>query len=151
MKIRRITHLATLGLTIAAVAYPTAVGYAAPPQSDTAAAGQQPSTPQNLVSPDARDATGTASPAGAPDAVDQRSPDAQDAADGRGTWQAPNVTVVRVPQVESVPSSTGLDWGDAGIGAGAMLGLTLVGLGGTLAVVHRRHRAPRPGRSATTA
>jgi hypothetical protein len=61
------------------------------------------------------------------------------------------VTVVRVPQVESVPSSTGLDWGDAGIGAGAMLGLTLVGLGGTLAVVHRRHREPRPGRSATTA
>ena len=151
MKTRRITHLATLTLTIAAAAAPTAMGYAAPPQADAADGGQQPSITQNQVSPDARDAAGTASPAGAPDTLDERSPDAQDAADGRGTWQAPNVTVVRVPQVESVPSSTGLDWGDAGIGAGAMLGLTLVGLGGTLTVVHRRHRAPRPGRPAATA
>jgi hypothetical protein len=42
----------------------------------------------------------------------------------------------------------GLDWGDAGIGAGGLLGLILLALGGTLAVMHRRQRVG--GRAATT-
>ena len=33
----------------------------------------------------------------------------------------------------------GLDWADAGIGAGGLLGLGLIALGGTLVVVRRRH------------
>ena len=33
----------------------------------------------------------------------------------------------------------GIDWGDAGIGAGGLAGLTLVSLGGALLVVQRRH------------
>jgi hypothetical protein len=37
-----------------------------------------------------------------------------------------------------VPAS-GIDWGDAGLGAGGLLGVTLIGLGGTLLVLHRRH------------
>jgi hypothetical protein len=69
-------------------------------------------------------------------AQDLRSPDARDSADGRGAFNAPEVTVVRVPQ--SAPSRSGIDWGDAGIGAGIVLGLTLLALGGAFAVVHRR-------------
>jgi hypothetical protein len=70
---------------------------------------------------------------------DLRSPDARDAAAGRGTWNAPRVTVVRIPQ--NAPSSGGIDWADVGIGAGGVLGLTLLALGGGLTVVHRRHAA----------
>jgi len=39
--------------------------------------------------------------------------------------------------------SGGFDWGDAGIGAGGMLALTLIGLGGTLTVTHRRNHRIR--------
>jgi hypothetical protein len=43
--------------------------------------------------------------------------------------------------VTSTPSGNGLDWEDFGIGAGAMLGLTLLVAGLTLgAVVMRHHR-----------
>jgi hypothetical protein len=69
---------------------------------------------------------------------DFRSPDARDAAEGRGTWNAPDVTVIRVAEPSTSPSD-GLDWGDAGIGAGGVLGLILLGTGGALLVVHRRH------------
>ena len=58
---------------------------------------------------------------------DLRSPDARDAADGRGTFSAPEVAVVKV--TEPSPPSGGLDWGDAGIGAGGMLALTLLASG----------------------
>jgi hypothetical protein len=122
-KHRRISRIVTLSLTIAAVTAPTAMAN------------------QNLVSPDARDGMHAASVAGTSQRIDGRTPDARDAADGRGTWKAPTVTVVKVPQ--STPSSTGLDWGDAGIGAGAVVGLMLLALGSGLAIVHRRQRAPR--------
>jgi hypothetical protein len=48
------------------------------------------------------------------------------------------------------PPSAGIDWGDAAIGAGSMLGLILLALGSSLAVVHRRHSAAA-GQTATTA
>ena len=67
-----------------------------------------------------------------------QSPDTRDAAEGRGTFNAPDVTVVRVAEPSTSPSD-GLDWGDAGIGAGGVLGLILLGTGGALLVVHRRH------------
>ena len=44
-------------------------------------------------------------------------------------------TVVRV-----VTHSDGFDWGDAGIGAGGTLALTLIALGGVLAATNRRSR-----------
>jgi hypothetical protein len=133
MNHRRISRIATLSLTIAAVAAPTAmVGQAA-------AEVGQPRADQNLVTPDARDAAQASSLAGTTQTIDRRTPDAQDAADGRGTWNAPAVTVVKVP--EPTPLSTGLDWGDAGIGAGAVVGLMLLALGSGLAIVHRRHGA----------
>ena len=51
--------------------------------------------------------------------------------------------IVKVP--ESVQAEGGIDWADAGIGAGGLLGLTLLGLGGSLAVVHRRQAHATPG------
>ena len=40
-------------------------------------------------------------------------------------------------------SSSGFDWGDAGIGAGAALAVTMIGLGGVLVLSARRNRRPR--------
>lgn len=80
---------------------------------------------------------------------DLRSPDTRDSAGGRGSFDSPEVTVVKVPEPPPATSAGGgLDWGDAGIGAGGLLGLILLALGGTLAVLHRRQRAGR--RPATT-
>jgi hypothetical protein len=70
---------------------------------------------------------------------DLRSPDTVDFADGRGTYNSPEVVVVDVPKPESAPvSAGGIDWADAGLGAGSLLGITLIGLGGALFIVHRR-------------
>ena len=51
------------------------------------------------------------------------------------------MTVVKVAAARAAARDGGIDWGDAGIGAGGMLGLALLALGGTLAVIHRRQRA----------
>jgi hypothetical protein len=109
---------AALGLALAALGAP-------------AASAQ---TGQDLRSPDARDAArATVGP------QDLRSPDARDAADGRGTFNSPQIVVVK-RQTQPQPALThGIDWGDAGIGAGSLLGLTLIALGGTLFITHRRH------------
>ncbi len=48
---------------------------------------------------------------------------------------APRATIVRVS-----PGSGGFDWGDAGIGAAGGLALSMVALGGGLAVSQRRTR-----------
>jgi hypothetical protein len=136
MNHRRLTRSAALGLALAALAAPTAVAQQDLRSPDTrdAAEGYAPSPPSAIVSSPAQDL---------------RSPDARDAAAGRGTFNSPEVTVVKVPEPSPAPSSGGgLDWGDAGIGAGGLLGLILLGLGGTLAVMHRSQRVP--GAAATT-
>ena len=70
---------------------------------------------------------------------DMRNPDTVDFANGRGTYNSPEVVVVDVPKPKSAPVSTGgIDWADAGLGAGSLLGITLIGLGGALFIVHRR-------------
>jgi hypothetical protein len=53
------------------------------------------------------------------------------------------VMIVKVPQ--PVQPEGGIDWADVGIGAGGLLGLMLLGLGGSLAVVHRRQTHATPG------
>jgi hypothetical protein len=89
---------------------------------------------QNLQSPDARDASQTAQAR-----QDLRPPDVIDAAAGRGTFNSPRVMVVKMPQPAPEPASAGgVDWADASIGAGGLLGLSLIGLGGTFVIVHRR-------------
>ena len=88
---------------------------------------------QDLRSPDTRD--GAAASAQVP-RQELRSPDARDASQGRGTFTAPDVTVIAVP--EQSPSSVGFQWRDAAIGAGALVALSLLVLAGTVAV-RRRH------------
>jgi hypothetical protein len=66
--------------------------------------------------------------------------DVRDAAAGRGTFNAPDVTVIRVP--ESAPSAhAGVDWADAAIGAAGATGLLAISLAG---VVTLRRRQIRP-------
>jgi hypothetical protein len=124
----RLTRSAALGLTLAALAVPTAAAQ------------------QDLRSPDARDAARAAELAQDQRGQDLRSPDARDAAEGRGSFNAPEVTVVKL--TEPSPTGGGIDWGDAGIGAGGLLGLILLALGSTLAITHRRQSVP--GRQTAT-
>jgi len=132
---RRLTRSAAVGLALAALAAPAAL---ADPHASDAYARAEAAQTQDLRSPDARDAAARA------DAKqDLRSPDSRDAAEGRGTYTAPNVMIVKVP--EPVQADDGLDWADAGIGAGGLFGLVLIGLGGALAAVRRRHAHATPG------
>jgi hypothetical protein len=120
MSHRLLTHTATIGLAVAAMAAPAAVAR------------------QDFRSPDAVDAAQTAL---AQRGQDLRSPDTRDTAAGRGTFSAPRVTVVKVAET---PQATGggFDWGDAGIGAGGAVALVLIGVGGSLMVTHRRRGGP---------
>jgi hypothetical protein len=54
-----------------------------------------------------------------------------------------------VPFVADVGTETsaptgGFDWGDAGIGAASLLGMIALGLGGAMAIGHRRRRGTQP-------
>jgi hypothetical protein len=126
-----------------------AVGLAAlVPSGALAQPAREPATfAQNLQSPDARDAAQTGQAR-----QNLQSPDARDAAAGRGTYNSPRVVVVKMPRSSSAPpesaSAGGLDWADAGIGAGGLLGLGLIGAGGAFVVVHRKrahHASPVAG------
>jgi hypothetical protein len=105
----RLTRSAALGVTIAALASSPAI---ADPHA------QDPNYPISGVT-----------------YRDLRSPDARDAAEARGTFNAPEVTVVKVPANTPAPADDGLDWTDAGIGAAGVLGLVLIAFGGGIAVV----------------
>ena len=88
---------------------------------------------QDLRNPDQR------APVAVEPKQDLRSPDAVDAARG----VSPSTVQAPVVESSSVPSaSSGIDWGDVGIGAAAMLGLVSLGLGATL--IARRRRFPAP-------
>jgi hypothetical protein len=115
MSLHRITVLAALSLVFGALAAPAAVAQ------------------QDLRNPDTRDVAEAAK-------FDLRNPDTRDMAEADAA--VPEVTVVKVPVATSSPDS-GLDWGDAGIGAGAMLGLMLLAAAGILAVPHRRGTSSR--------
>jgi hypothetical protein len=148
MNRHRLARSAALGLALAALAASTASANTVDLRSQmgtSSLAGTTSSAPrQDLRSADARDAALSAKARQGQPRQDMRSPDTRDYAVGRGTFSAPEVTVVKV--TEPAPPSAGLDWGDAGIGAGGMLGLILLALGSILAVIHRQ--AERCGRSA---
>jgi hypothetical protein len=116
-------RLAALTLVVAAVAAPTASA-----------------RPADLLSSETRAAVPSEQ------RQDLRSPDAVDAAAGRGTSSAPDVVVVKVKEPQAQPVADGIDWADAGIGAGAIISISLVLFGGGLLAVQRRHartaRAP---------
>jgi hypothetical protein len=156
MNTKRLTHSAALGLAVAALAVPAA---AAAPQDLRDADQVTPSAEarQTFVTPpaDARQDLRNADRV-TPSAVtrqelvapaanarqDLRSPDAVDSAAGRGTDASPDVMIVRLPaNAPSASPADGLDWQDAGVGAGALFALGLIGLGGTLLVVHHRRGA----------
>ena len=81
MNAHRLTRSAALGLTVATLAAP--------------AAGAMPA---DLRSPDARDAAKAAAIQRNQPRQDLRTPDARDQAAGRGTFNAPEVTVVKVAE-----------------------------------------------------
>lgn len=124
----RLTRAAAIAVAIAATAAPTA---SADDHWRT-----QPAPPQDLRSPDARDAAEVRGISAPIRPQDLRNPDTRDFADGRGTYNAPDVVVVKAPPVAQ-PTATGIDWEDVGIGAG-LLGASLIALGGALLVVQRR-------------
>ena len=134
-----------LGMTIAALGASTAAAQPIDgPMHDAIAAGQTTAryTPSDVRTPDSVSAS---KPSTTEPVADMRTPDARDHGQGRGTFNAPEVTVVKL--ADSAPTASGFDWRDAGIGAGGLLGLILLGLGGTAAVAHRK-ATPRP--TATT-
>ena len=126
MRLNRLTRSLAIGLTLAAIAAPVAAAGPGYPSRDAHEATLQ----QDLRNPDRRE--------GAVPGQDLRSPDSRDAADGRGTFNSPEVAVIRVrqPAAAAAPEQ-GMDWGDAGIGAGTLT-LVLLGCVGAFAVVHRR-------------
>ena len=133
----RLTRSAALGLALAALVGTT--GYA---------------QAQDLRSPDSREAGPTgqapplpAYPTPALGAQDLRTPDSRDAGEGRGTFSAPEVVFVRVPQRSSAAGA--VDWRDAGIGAGTVAVLALA-LGASLVVLRRRHPVTARRHAATT-
>ena len=131
----RFTRSASIALAVTALGASTAGAQPADFRTPDAIDAGTPvaQTTKDLRTPDAVEA-GT--PATTTAGTDLRTPDAVDHGLGRGTFSTPDVTVVKVVDP---PPTTGFDWGDAGIGAGGLLGLILVGLGGTLVVSHRRH------------
>ena len=118
----RLARSVALGLAIAALAAPAAGAQQQLKPPDT----------REFASPDARD---RARAAESHPYQDLRSPDTRDYADGRGTFNAPEVTVVRIP--EAAPPADGLDWADVAIGAAFAFACGLIGLGGALMVVRR--------------
>jgi hypothetical protein len=145
MALHRLSRSAALGLALAALAaLPQAAFAYGQTGSETSdkTIYVNPSTGQAVPPPPSSIAASAAD-----EYQDLRSPDARDAAAGRGSFNSPEVTVVKVAQPSASPDG-GLDWGDAGIGAAALLGLLLLGLGGTFAVIHRRQGLRR--QAATT-
>jgi hypothetical protein len=132
----RLTRSASIALAVTALGASTAGAQPTDLRTPDASAAGTPvaQTMKDVRTPDAVDAgtPATTTTAG----TDLRTPDAVDHGLGRGTFNAPDVTVVKI--VDPLPT-TAFDWGDAGIGAGGLLGLILVALGGTLVVSHRRH------------
>jgi hypothetical protein len=140
MSPQRFSKQAAVALTFAAFAVPATAG-AQDLRSPDARDGARVVTPgHDLRSPDARSAV---IPPAVLAGADLRSPDSRDAGEGRGTFSAPDVMVVKVrePAAAPAPAADGMDWSDAGIGAGVLLGVALLALGGFMAVVHHRGTA----------
>ena len=90
---------------------------------------------RDVASPDARDARPVTHVAVV--SSDRRSADAKDAAGNPSLRSYGTPTIVAVPSA-TAPSSTGFEWGDAGIGAAGMLVVVAIAAGGTLLVMRRR-------------
>jgi hypothetical protein len=138
MSPKRLTQSAAIGLSLIALATPAAAGAQDLRSPDAREGAPVVRAGQDLRSPDARSAD---VPQAGSLGADLRTPDSRDAADGRGTFNAPDVMVVKMREPAPVAVADGMDWGDAGIGAGVLLALAALALGGTFAVTHRRGAA----------
>jgi hypothetical protein len=135
----RLIRTVTVVVALGAVAAPGAAARPADPQPGA-------TLPRDFQTADTRDAVvprGLYEPMRPEDQSqspqDLRNPDTVDVANGRGTYNSPEVVVVDLPKHVGTPvSAGGIDWADAGLGAGSALGITLIGLGGALFIVHRR-------------
>jgi hypothetical protein len=127
----RLTRTAAVTVALAAVAAPAA---SAEP-IDAARGGIHYPAPAQERPQDLRGADAQGAPTEQPQ--DLRHADTRDYAEGRGTYNSPDVVVVKSP-AEPVATSGGVDWADIGVGAGGMLSLALIGAGGALIVVRRR-------------
>jgi hypothetical protein len=117
-------NIAPVALAALALAVPGVAG------ANTESGSPQPAK-VDLRSPDARDGITKPEPKG----IDLRTPDAQvGVRDVTRVAPVPSTRVVAVPQ-------TGFEWGDAAIGAGAILALVLAGGGLILTVRQRRTTA----------
>jgi hypothetical protein len=130
-----LTRPAALGFTLVALAVPSTAAGQDLRSPDAREGAPIARAAHDLRSPDARSivTTGVAYTGG-----DLRSPDSRDAGEGRGTFNAPDVMVVKVDKPVPAPAADGIDWADAGIGAVGLLALAGLALGAAFAVVHRR-------------
>ena len=119
----RLTRAGAVALAIAAAAAPAAVARPADePPGWTPPAGFETADTRDAVTPQR----------------ELRNPDTVDYANGRGTYNAPEVVVVKDPAPVAQPAADGMDWADVGLGAGSLLALSLIALGGGLVIVQRR-------------
>ncbi len=125
----RMTRTGAIALAIAAAAAPAAVAKPMDASADY-------KLPHGFQTADPSDASPAPS-------QDFRTPDTKDYAEGRGTYNAPEVIVVKQPVVQ--PSADGMDWADIGLGAGSVMGLSLIALGGGVLIVRRRGAHPVAG------
>jgi hypothetical protein len=106
-----------------------------PQAAETSANDAVTATSADLRSPDVRDAAAQAG-------TDLRSPDARDASANTAaavSAAAAAPTAAQAPAPVIQESSTGFEWGDAGIGAAGMLALVLLAVGAGLLAVRHRH------------
>jgi hypothetical protein len=123
MVTHRLTRAVVIACAIAAVAAP-----AASARPVDAPAGY--TLPQEFQTADTRDTV-------TPPSQDLRHADTRDYVDGRGTYNSPDVVVLKAAQPVPQPTSSGIHWEDVGIGAGSLLALGLIALGGGALVVRR--------------
>lgn len=141
LRLQRITKYLAAAGTVAAFAAPTALAgtdLRSPDTRDAAFAAQAGAARVDLRSPDTRDA-GAAIKTTSPKSLarDLRSPDARDWAAGDLPGRSPDTIAITVVR------PGGFDWADAGIGAGAALGLVML-LGGASVLVRHARTEPRP-------
>jgi hypothetical protein len=134
----RLIHAGAIALAIAAAAAPAAAAKPVDAPADwklphdfQSADTRDPVTPRGLYEP--------MRPEEQPQPLqDLRHPDTIDMANGRGTDKAPEVIVVSAPEPAPQPAGGGMDWADIGLGAGTVMGLSLIALAGGLFIVRRR-------------
>jgi hypothetical protein len=141
MFVNRLTRAGAVALAIAAAAAPAAVAKPVDAPADW-------KLPHGFQTADTADTGGAVVPRGLYEPMrpedqpqppqDLRHPDTVDYANGRGTYNAPEVVVLDAPTPAAQPIADGMDWADIGLGAGTVMGLTLIAIGGTLLVMRRR-------------